>query len=113
MENEFGLTSWITDAGVVHIDVHGELDADTADRLVNALGIYREPLTHCVIDLSDCHFIDSSGLRALLLCQLHLHVPHRLVLRGVGPQAERALAVTRMDSVFDFEPMAISQRRLA
>ena len=95
MENEFGLTSWITDAGVVHIDVHGELDADTADRLVNALGIYREPLTHCVIDLS-CECSEELAFGAHRKSRLTLvfpgSAPGRLaaeVVAGVTAEEER------------------------
>ena len=105
MESGFRLTSWIADTGVVHIEVDGDLDAATADQLVNALGIYREPISRCVVDLSDCDFIDSSGLRALLLCRLRLRQPQNLELVGLRPQVERAIDVAHMWSVFDTEPM--------
>jgi anti-anti-sigma factor len=105
MDNEFRLTSWMDESGVVHLAVDGELDVATADRLVNALSLYPERLPCCVIDLTDCHFIDCAGLRALLLCQRRLVPPRRLVLVGVRPRVERALSLANMQSTFDSEPI--------
>ena len=105
MDSGFRLTSWIADAGVVHIEVDGDLDSDTADRLVNAIGVYREPISRCVVDLTDCYFIDSAGLRALLLCRLRLQQPQDLVLVGLRPSVERAIDLAHMWSVFDTEPL--------
>ena len=96
MTDDFQLTSRITESGVVHIDVRGDLDAATADRVVNVLGVYLEPITGCIIDLTHCNFIDSSGVRALVLCQLQLESPHRVVLVGTDPRVDRMLSVAGM-----------------
>ena len=40
----------------------------------------------CVVDLENCEFLDSSGIRALLLCQRHLDTGHGTI-RLVGVQA--------------------------
>jgi anti-anti-sigma factor len=98
--NEFRLTSRMDTSGVVRIEIRGDLDRSTADRLVNALGVYQQPIARCVIDVSACDFIDSSGLRALLQCQARLEPPHQLVLTGVRPNVERALELVSMRSMF-------------
>jgi anti-anti-sigma factor len=98
--HEFHLTSRIDTSSVLHIEICGDLDRYTADRLVNAIGVYREPIARCVIDVSSCDFIDSSGLRALLQCQARLEPPHDLELVGVGPNVARALELVHMYSMF-------------
>ncbi len=104
MESEFRLISRISESGVVHIDVHGDLDESTADRLLNVFGVYREPITGCVIDLAHCGFVDSSGMRALMLCQMQLTGSRQLVIVGLQPHVFEALSLAGIESTLDIRP---------
>ena len=105
MDNEFRLISRIDESGMVHVEVCGDLDSGTADRLLNVLGVYREPITGCAIEFARCDFIDSYGVRALVLCQLQLGLPQRLVLVGLSAEIAETLKLTGMESVFDLRPV--------
>jgi anti-anti-sigma factor len=104
MDNEFRLISRISEAGVVHVEIHGDLDAATADRLLNVLGVYREPITGCVIDFAHCDFIDSYGVRALVLCQMQLGLPQRLMVVGLRDSLAGMLSLAGIESMFDIWP---------
>ena len=101
MDNEFRLISHIDDSGVVHVEVHGDLEAETADRLLNVLGVYREPITGCTIDLAHCGFVDSNGIRALVLCQMQLGLPQQLVLARLRARVAETVSLAGMESLFD------------
>jgi anti-sigma B factor antagonist len=51
---------------VHRMGVSGELDAETAPRLISGLRHTRGPVSHVRLDLSGITFIDCSGLTALL-----------------------------------------------
>jgi anti-anti-sigma factor len=53
-------------AKIHRLGVRGELDAETAPRLISGLPATRGPATHLRLDLSGVTFIDCSGLAALL-----------------------------------------------
>lgn len=58
-----------------------------------------------VVDLSETREVDSSGLNVLVM--IHRHASDRrqaVVLRGVGPQLEYLLVLTKLDDLFAFEP---------
>lgn len=60
-----------------------------------------------VIDLGPTRQVDSSGLGALIMIQRHA-AERRLdvVLRGVGPELEYLLVLTKLDELFAFEGKA-------
>jgi len=53
--------------GCLQIEVGGELDLATSDRLAEALDEALASQAHVVIDLQRCSFLDSSGI-ATILC---------------------------------------------
>jgi anti-anti-sigma factor len=57
-----------------------------------------------VVDLGATRTVDSSGLGALIMIQRRA-AEHRLgvVLRGVGPELEYLLVLTKLDDLFAFE----------
>ncbi|WOD40845.1 anti-sigma factor antagonist [Nodosilinea sp. E11] len=60
-----------------------------------------------VIDLSQTGFIDSSGLGALVICYRTCHGKGiSMVLRGVQEQVRMVLALTDLEQLFTFEPVA-------
>lgn len=57
-----------------------------------------------VVDLGETREVDSSGLNALVM--IHRHAIDRrqqVVLRGVGPELEYLLVLTKLDDLFAFE----------
>ncbi len=60
---------------------------------------------HLVVDLSGTRQVDSSGLGALVMIQRHASDRRqRVVLRGVGPELEYTLVLTKLDDLFLFAP---------
>ena len=53
------------------------------------------------IDVSGVTFIDSSGLRTLVLAQQHLGDERKLVVRGPDATFKRLLGITGLDEVFE------------
>ncbi len=81
------------DATVVR--VIGELDLATHERLSDELTAIAAKGGPIVVDLAGCDFVDSSGIRALLVgMEAAEENGGRLVLAGVKPQVERILDVT-------------------
>jgi anti-sigma B factor antagonist len=93
-------------AGTLRVAVSGELDLLTEPQLVGSLSdaLAMTDAAEVVLDLTDVAFIDSSGLRALLLCrdQAQEHgLPLALALRD-GPVA-RLLKIAGVTEWFSYE----------
>ena len=56
------------------------------------------------LDLSEVHFIDSSGLGAIVAAMKHMGNSRKLALAGLTPTVEKVFRLTRMDSVFSVFP---------
>ena len=97
-------------AGNVRMRLAGDLDAAAepvvVDRLEDALT--REPgATGVELDLTGVSFVDSSGLRSLLLCRRRTDaagVPLRLAV--VDGPVTRLLRISGLEHVFTIEPPA-------
>jgi anti-anti-sigma factor len=76
----------------------GELDMSSSAALRTTLAAVRSP--SIVLDLSELTFIDSSGL-ACLAATAQQHP--RVVLRGLRPQHDRLLDITRLRKEFEIE----------
>ena len=93
--------------GNVSMRIAGELDAAAepvvVDRLQDAIG---EPGVRGVdLDLTGVTFVDSSGLRSLLLCRRHTDasgIPLRLAV--VDGPVTRLLRISGLEHVFTFDP---------
>ena len=105
LENEFLIESEMNSPGRLTVRVVGELDAATADGLSEALGEWLG-ITECVIDLSDCTFVDSRGLDALLTCRRQIGelTPMRLV--GVSANVERVMRLAGLESYLGLDAPA-------
>ncbi|HET9064850.1 MAG TPA: STAS domain-containing protein [Gemmatimonadales bacterium] len=74
---------------------------DAANELLDELP---EGSGELVIDLGPTRTVDSSGLGALIMIQRHAtDRRQRIVLRGVGPELEYLLVLTKLDDLFEFE----------
>ena len=97
LENEFLIESEMNSPGRLTMRVVGELDAATADRLCETLGEWLG-ITECVIDLSDCTFVDSRGLSALLRCRREIGELTPMQLVGVQPNVEHVMRLAGLES---------------
>lgn len=98
--NEFEVSAEKVD-GVCVVRVSGELDISTHERLGEQLTKAAGGKEPIVVDLSACDFIDSSGVRALLLgvraAGENSKGSGRLSIAGPGPQIQRILEMTGLD----------------
>jgi anti-anti-sigma factor len=100
MDDEFRIETYFADDGALGIRVHGEVDTATADQLLAVVATWPELVSNCVGDLNDCDFLDSSGIRALLLCQRHLDGGNGTIrLVGVKPHIDRVLRIAGLQKV--------------
>jgi anti-anti-sigma factor len=100
LDDEFRLETYLIEAGTLGVRVVGELDMATAVELTDAVGAWPQPVNRCVVDLSQCSFIDSSGIRALLLCQRELDGGSGVVqLTGVSAHVDRVLRIAGVHQV--------------
>jgi anti-anti-sigma factor len=100
LQHEFRIDAEMATPRTLTMRVIGELDADTADHLHETLAHWLG-ITGCVIDLSDCDFIDSRGISALLRCRLELPADAWIRLDAVPPNVEHTLRLAGLDTVFE------------
>lgn len=99
---EFDVKTEPQDDGVHVLAVSGELDAATAPRLSEALeAIIDSEAESVLVDLSECSFIDSTGLGVVVTARTRLlDEGRRFELCCAGAQARRILEITGLDDVF-------------
>lgn len=101
MDDAF-LVDTVLDDGELAIRVSGELDMATADQLMSAVESVSGQAQSCVVDLSHCEFVDSSGIRALLMCQRRIGAADGTMrLVGVTPRVERVLRISGVHDVIE------------
>ena len=104
MVDEFRIELFVADGDALGVRVHGELDTATADELLDAVESHAEPVSTCVVDLTYCDFLDSSGIRALLLSQRHLDGGKgTLRLVHVSPHIDRVLRIAGVQEIIKIE----------
>jgi anti-sigma B factor antagonist len=94
--------------GVKVIRVGGEVDVYTAPQLKEALTEALEGRDRFVLDLSQVHFIDSTGLGVLVASQQKAHADSRdfhLVLDD--PYLLKIFRITGFDGVFSIYPQVL------
>ena len=91
----------VVDGDVVRVSVVGELDAASAPRLQRSLdAVIGVSAGAVVLDMSGVSFIDSTGLRVLLVLQQRLSAQRRpLTLGDVSVQTRRLLDLSGLSSV--------------
>ena len=104
MEEEEFLIETFAEDDALGVRVHGELDTVTADQLLRAVQSWPEKVDTCVVDLEDCNFLDSSGIRALLLSQRHLDGGKGTMrLVNVSPHIDRVLRIAGVQEIIKIE----------
>jgi anti-anti-sigma factor len=104
MEGEFRVETFVSDGAALGVRIHGELDTATAESLLQTFEAWPESTGSCVVDLANCDFLDSSGIRALLLCHRRLDGGKgTLRLLNVRPHIERVLRIAGVQEVIQIE----------
>jgi anti-anti-sigma factor len=87
------------------VTVRGEVDIHTCGEVEKALtDLATDGVTKITLDLGQVSFIDSSGLRALVVGHKALQDKGgTLVVANPSPTTARLLEVTGLDSLFDVE----------
>jgi anti-sigma B factor antagonist len=87
------------------IRVAGEIDTATVNTLASAIhAIDPGDCASVIVDLQDVSFIDSSGLRALLVSRQDLHERGiRLQVRNARPQARQLFSICLGEDLFELE----------
>jgi len=97
----FEVSSEQPDGSIHQITVRGELDLSTAPELAAELRAAREAGGKSILlDLSDCEFIDSSGLAVIVEAWRDLNGREgedRMVMCGAQIQVQRLLRITGTD----------------
>lgn len=89
------------DDGIVHIS--GDLDAQTSSRLDEVItALLDEGADEVVFDVSELDFLDSSGLRSMVLAR-GPQGDGRVVLRSPSTAVSRLLDITGLAEVFVIE----------
>jgi anti-sigma B factor antagonist len=91
------------DRGIPWVTVHGDVDMSTAPQLEQALDdVHRRFRKSATLDFADLGFIDSSGLRVLLLAARREHrAGRRLRVVNVIPQVRRLFGLVALDRSLD------------
>jgi anti-sigma B factor antagonist len=99
---EFDVKTEPQDGGVYVLTISGELDAATAPRLTEALDdAIASDSASVLVDLSECSFIDSTGLGVVVTARTRLlEDGRRFELCCAGAQAKRILEITGLDNAF-------------
>ncbi len=100
----FEIESGYVGEGIRQLSVKGELDLDTAPTLAASIeAIEAGQDEGLILDLTDCGFIDSTGIALLVKAWKRLDIDGgdggtgRVVLCGPSPQVQRVFDITGLD----------------
>jgi anti-sigma B factor antagonist len=90
----------------VVVSIRGEIDMVNCDRFAAALeAAEREATGILTLDLGELAFIDSTGLRAILLCAHRVRrSSRRIVAINTPPTVSRLFQLTAIDRSIDVRP---------
>ena len=98
--------------------ISGDLDMAAADGLVNAIvrAAQDAQSTAVVLDLTDCHYLDSAGVSAIFLTHEHLN-SRQVLLTLVSPASSpvsRLLKIVQLEelvAVYETIEMALERKQ--
>jgi anti-sigma B factor antagonist len=95
-----------SESDCVQISLRGELEVATIDRADEALSLLEaQPSDTVVLDLSGVTFMDSTGVRFLLLADRRARQDGwRLALVPAPPEVQRIFKLTRLEEQLPFLP---------
>src|SRR5687767_245427 len=100
-DGDFSVETEKLGEGCYQVSVSGDLDLDSASELRAALdGLYEDKLRTLILGLTDCTFIDSTGLQVVLQSTRSLdHGDTELLLAGPSGSVRRVLDVTGVSNM--------------
>jgi anti-sigma B factor antagonist len=103
---DFEAASESLDGGIHVVSVSGEVDLATAPELERALHALPEHrVASLIVDLTDCSFMDSTGLHLLIRTQQRFNGSRgRLAIVSPNPTLLRVFEITRLDQRFAIYP---------
>jgi anti-sigma B factor antagonist len=106
----FTINSSTCPNGTVRVSLEGELDVASAPELLDALDELRRKETWFVLDLRKLHFMDSTGLRAVIRVSKQVSDQGRTMRVIRGPDlVQKVFEITGADALVEFvEPDAPS-----
>jgi anti-anti-sigma factor len=95
-----------SDRRSVYLRLDGEVDLGTAGQVEDALSPALDPrCTRLVVDLADVSFMDSSGLRILVVARNALDDRGaEMVIANINDQLRRLFEISGLTSAFTYEP---------
>ena len=82
------------------IALEGRLDTQTSPQLDEfATKLYKRGINDIIIDMSECEYVSSAGLRVLVSLQKRATSGGSLALRNVQPDVMDVLEMTSLDQV--------------
>jgi anti-sigma B factor antagonist len=95
--------------GRVTLRPYGEIDTTCAGELIDAVVNRTDPVTECDIDLSRVTFMDSSGIKAIVVCRESLHRrAATLRIVGVSNPVAKLLHLTGIDQLLERDDAIVS-----
>jgi anti-anti-sigma factor len=93
------------DGRSVCLRLDGEFDMGTAPLVEDALSPALDPrCARLVVNLADVSFMDSSGLRVLVVARNALDERAEMVIADINDQLRRLFEISGLTSAFTFEP---------
>ena len=92
------------DGDVTVIALAGRLDTNTAPEFEEAANaVLADGANNLVVDLSQCDYVSSAGLRVIIALQKQLLTSGTLVFRGVHPEVMEVFEMTGFSKILQFE----------
>lgn len=86
------------------IAIVGRLDTNTAPQLEEyANGLYEKSINDIAIDMKECDFVSSAGLRVIVAMQKHATTSGSLVFCNVRSEVMEVFEMTGFDKILTFE----------
>jgi anti-anti-sigma factor len=106
---DFRLETIEGERGRVTLRPFGEIDVTSAGQLVDAVVNRAQPVTECAIDLSGVTFMDSSGIKAIVVCRDSLHRRAAAIhIVGAHDGVAKLLHLTGIDYLLERDEAVVS-----
>ena len=94
----------VTEGTKTIVSIDGRLDTNTSPKLeeeANRLYATKDP--EIVVDLANCDFVSSAGLRVIVAMQKRATLGGTLAFRNVQPEVMDVFSITGFDKILTFE----------
>jgi anti-anti-sigma factor len=101
---EFDVSTRLVSEGTLTVGVVGELDMSTSVRVEEAIS-FAPPADRVIVDLTQCSFLDSAGVRLLVKTHRELaSAGGRVELVASDPNILRVLEITNVGTMMPVHP---------